>query len=141
MCCVASATAMTTVDELACSWRAGERAARGEGEAGWERAGSKLPGVRCAATGCGELYVYWCAARKGRERRGGDGKGRGDGDGSARVVVAPVASVTWSVKNQEPPVVGVPVTAPVVVSESPGPNEPSLSFHVYGAMPLAAVKV
>jgi hypothetical protein len=52
------------------------------------------------------------------------------------VATADKASVTRTVKEKEPAVVGVPLITPVdAFSASPGGNDPELSANEYGAVP------
>src|ERR1035438_9588554 len=52
---------------------------------------------------------------------------------------AVTASATRTVKVARPGAVAVPVTAPVVESESPAGSEPETTVYTYGAVPLVAV--
>jgi len=59
---------------------------------------------------------------------------------SWRVVVWPVESVTWTVKNQPPALVGVPFRTPAALNERPGAMRPSARLQAKGAAPLLAAK-
>jgi hypothetical protein len=56
--------------------------------------------------------------------------------------VAPLASVTRTVKLLVPPVVGVPLITPVAVfNVSPAGRLPTVTAHVYGVLPPVAASV
>ena len=57
------------------------------------------------------------------------------------VAVLPLASVTFTVKEDEPLVVGVPLMTPAVLSERPAGKVPLLRLHVYGEVPPVAASV
>ena len=50
-------------------------------------------------------------------------------------------SVARIVKSNEPPAVGIPLIVPLAKRLSPPGKEPVTNVQVYGAVPLAAVKV
>jgi hypothetical protein len=48
----------------------------------------------------------------------------------AAVRVAEAASATWTVKEYDPTVVGVPLMVPFVAKDRPGGNEPAVTLQV-----------
>ena len=57
------------------------------------------------------------------------------------VAVLPLVSVTLTVKEDEPLVVGVPLMTPAVLSERPAGKVPLLRLQVYGEVPPVAASV
>jgi hypothetical protein len=54
---------------------------------------------------------------------------------SARVAVCPAASLSWTVKLDDPAAAGVPLIVPELESVSPAGSDPALTVHVYGCVP------
>jgi hypothetical protein len=64
-----------------------------------------------------------------------------DSDCVAVFAVGVVESVTFTVKVEEPAVVGVPEIVPVVESVKPAGKDPELMLQEYGAVPPVAASV
>ena len=60
---------------------------------------------------------------------------------SGALAVWPSASVTWTVKDTVPAVVGVPEMTPALLRLSPVGSAPEVTAHAYGAAPPLALKL